>query len=77
MVLFWQFYNNEVVDGQQVGFWLVDDKNKKTPLHATITELFAAQEEAAREMRGRTRRLPGYDEISAFSENWLRARPAR
>ena len=77
MVLFWQYYNNEVVDGQQVGFWLVDDKNKKTPLHATLTELFAAQEEAAREMRVRTRRLPGYDEISAFSENWLRVRPAR
>ena len=75
MVLFWQYYN--VVDGQQVGFWLVDDKNKKTPLHATLTELFAAQEEAALEMRGRTRRLPGFEEMAAFSENWLRARPAR
>jgi hypothetical protein len=77
MVLFWQYYNNEVVDGQQVGFWLVDDKNKKTPLHATLTELFAAQEEAAREMRGRTRRLPGYEDMSAFSENWLNARATR
>jgi hypothetical protein len=77
MVLFWQYYNNEVVDGQQVGFWLVDDKNKKTPLHATLTELFAAQEEAAMEMRGRTRRLPGFEEMAAFSENWLRVRPAR
>ena len=77
MVLFWQYYNNEVVDGQQVGFWLVDDKNKKTPLHATLTELFAAQEEASKEMRGRTRRLPGYEEMSAFSETWLNARSAR
>jgi len=77
MILFWQYYNNEVVDGQQAGFWLVDDKNKKTPLHATFTELFAAQEEAAKEMRGRMRRLPNYEEMAVFSENWLRVRPAR
>ena len=77
MALFWQYYNNEVIDGEQVGFWLVDNKNNKTPLHATMTELFAAQEEAAREMRGRTRRLPGYEEIAAFSENWLNARAPR
>lgn len=77
MTLFWQYYNNEVVDGEQVGFWLVDHKNNKTPLHATMTELFAAQEEAAREMRSRTRRLPSYEEIAAFSENWLNARGPR
>jgi hypothetical protein len=77
MTLFWQYYNNEVVDGEQVGFWLVDNKNNKTPLHATLTELFAAQEEAAREMRNRTRRLPSYEEIAAFSENWLNARAPR
>ena len=75
MVLFWQYYNNEVVGGEQVGFWLVDNKNRKTPLHATLAELFAAQEEAAKEMRARTRRLPGYEDIAAFSENWLRTRP--
>jgi hypothetical protein len=77
MVLFWQYYNNEVVAGRQVGFWLVDDRNQKTPLHATLTGLFAAQEEAAREMRQRARRLPSFEEIAAFSENWLAARGAR
>lgn len=77
MTLFWQYYNNEVVGGEQVGFWLVDNNNNKTPLHATLTELFTAQEEAAREMRGRTRRLPSSDEIASFSENWLTARTLR
>ena len=77
MVLFWQYYNNEVVDGEQVGFWLVDNKNKPTPLHATMTALFAAQEEAARELRYKTRRLPGFEEMAAFSENWLTAGAAR
>lgn len=77
MVLFWQYYNNEVVDGEQVGFWLVDHKNQKTPLHATLTSLFAAQEEASRELRYKTRRLPGFEEMAAFSENWLTAGGAR
>jgi hypothetical protein len=77
MVLFWQYYNNEVVDGEQVGFWLVDHKNQKTPLHGTLTELFAAQEEAAKELRHKTRRLPGFEEMASFSENWLNARAPR
>ena len=77
MVLFWQYYNNEVVAGEQVGFWLVDNKNNKTPLHKTLTELFAAQEEASKELRGRMRRLPAYEEMAAFSENWLNARAPR
>ena len=74
MTLFWQYYNNEVVDGKQVGFWLVDDKNKKTPLHAMLTELLAAQEETAREMKARYRRLPNAEDMAVFSENWLAAR---
>jgi len=77
MILFWQYYNNEVVDGEQVGFWLVDHKNQKTPLHGTFTELFAAQEEAARELRYKTRRLPAFEEMASFSENWLNARAPR
>jgi len=77
MVLFWQYYNNEVVDGEQVGFWLVDHKNQKTPLHGTLTELFAAQEEAAKELRHKTRRLPCFEEMASFSENWLNARAPR
>lgn len=77
MVLFWQYYNNEVVDGEQVGFWLVDHRNNKTPLHATLTELFAAQEEAAKELRYKTRRLPAFEEMASFSESWLNARAPR
>lgn len=77
MVLFWQYYNNEVVNGEQVGFWLVDQRNQKTPLHGTLTELFAAQEEAAKELRYRTRRLPNFEEMGTFSENWLNTRTAR
>ena len=73
-VLFWQYYNNEVKDGQQVGFWLIDNKNKKTPLYDTMAELFAAQEQLGRDLKARSRRLPALEEVAAFSENWLTAR---
>jgi hypothetical protein len=42
-----------------------------------LTSLFAAQEEASRELRYKTRRLPGFEEMAAFSENWLTAGGAR
>ncbi len=74
LVLYWQFYNNEVNDGKQAGFWLVDDKNKKTPLYDTLHDLFAQQEEAAKEVRQRNRRLPFFDEMATFSENWMNQR---
>lgn len=74
LVLFWQFYNNEMKDGRHVGFWLVDDRNRKTPLYETFRELYAQQEISAAEMRARAHRLPAFEEIAAFSEDWLRRR---
>jgi hypothetical protein len=74
LVLYWQLYNNEVKDGKQLGFWLIDDKNKKTPLYETFKELLAQQEEVAKDMLQRSRRLPSFEEIATFSENWLSQR---
>ncbi|MCX6908719.1 MAG: FAD-dependent oxidoreductase [Verrucomicrobia bacterium] len=35
-VLYWELYNNEVApDGQQRGFWLIDDKGVKQPVYET------------------------------------------
>ena len=50
---------------------MVDNKNKKTPLYETMKELFVQQEEAAKEMRRRTNRLPAFEQMAEFSENWL------
>ncbi len=71
MVLYWQFYNNEMKDGQQVGFWLVDNKNKKTPLYETFRALYEQQEKLAKQIKLNARRLPTMEEVATFSENWL------
>jgi len=38
-VLYWEMYNNEVKDGKQRGFWLIDDKNIKQPAYHTHRRL--------------------------------------
>ena len=34
-VLYWEMYNNEVKEGKQIGYWLIDDKNVKQPVYYT------------------------------------------
>ena len=38
-VLYWEMYNNEVKEGKQVGYWLIDDKNVKQPVYYTHRRL--------------------------------------
>jgi hypothetical protein len=37
--LYWEMYNNEVKDGKQRGFWIIDDKNIKQPVYYTHSRL--------------------------------------
>ena len=39
-VLYWEVYNNEVKNGQQVGFWLIDDQGEIQPLYHTFQRLY-------------------------------------
>ena len=34
-------YNNEVKDGKQVGFWLIDDKGAKQPVYHLLHDFLA------------------------------------
>jgi hypothetical protein len=39
-ILYWEMYNNEILDGKQVGYWLIDDKNQKQPLYYTFEQYY-------------------------------------
>jgi len=40
-ILFWEMYNNEIdKNGNQVGFWLINNKNEKQPLYFTFQKLY-------------------------------------
>ncbi len=40
-VLYWQLYDNELVNGKYNGYWLIDNEGKKTPLFHAMTYFFA------------------------------------
>lgn len=40
-VLYWQLYDNELVEGKYKGYWLIDDDGKKWPLFNAMTYFFA------------------------------------
>ena len=44
-ILYWEMYNNEVVDNVQEGFWLINDKDEKQPLYYTLEALYQAQKD--------------------------------
>ncbi len=39
-VLYWEVFNNEVKNGKQVGFWLINDQNEIQPLYNTFQNLY-------------------------------------
>lgn len=65
-VLYWSMYNNEVKDGKQVGFWLIDDEAEKQALWYTLHGLYEAQNES---LRTTTRLLE--TDVRALSIQWL------
>ncbi|MBA2710722.1 MAG: hypothetical protein H0U57_09045 [Tatlockia sp.] len=46
-ILYWQILNNEIHDGKQEGFWLIDNQDHKWPLWYTLFGLFNYQNEVA------------------------------
>jgi len=40
-VLYWQVYNNEIAGGKQVGFWMIDDRGARRPIHETHARCYA------------------------------------
>jgi hypothetical protein len=40
-VLYWAMYNNEVKEGRQVGYWLIDEKGVKQPVYRTHQKFYA------------------------------------
>jgi len=42
-ILYWQMYNDQVDKvGNQIGYWLINDKNQKQPLYFTLQGIYSA-----------------------------------
>lgn len=70
-VLYWEFYNNEVVEGRQRGFWMVDDQGRKQPVYHTHRQFCAWAREFVSTAVARDRKAPGFDEYQKAAVAFL------
>jgi hypothetical protein len=70
-VLYWEMYNNEVEDGRQSGFWLIDDQGRKQPVYFTLQEYHSSARGWLTGFLRRRHRLPNPAEFDAVAVRWL------
>lgn len=70
-VLYWEMYNNEVRDGQQRGFWLIDDHGRKQPAYFTLQQYYRNARLWLTDFIGRQHRLPDPVEFDSQAVRWL------
>jgi len=61
-VLYWEMYNNEINNGIQQGFWLIDDKNEKWPLYYTYANFYEDAKIWVASQKDELNRLPTREE---------------
>lgn len=68
-VLYWEFYNNEIdaVTGLPNGFWLITDKNVKTPLYYTFSDLYQAGKQWVNDYKLKYGSLPTMNDYQAWA----------
>lgn len=63
-VLWWEMYNNELTaDGHNRGFWLVNDKNEKTPLYYVHQEYYQESKKWLSDFAHKHNRMPTDEEF--------------
>ncbi len=70
-ILYWEMYNNEVRNGKQLGYWLINDKNEKTPAYFVFEKFLKQAREYVADFHARERRVPTSDEYRKQAVKWL------
>ncbi|MDB5104025.1 MAG: hypothetical protein JWP91_1714 [Fibrobacteres bacterium] len=70
-ILYWEMYNNEIANGSQRGFWLIDDKNEKQPLYHTLEGFLAQGKAYVADQKSRTGKIPSTEAFRAWAIAWL------
>ena len=62
-VLYWEMYNNEIKDktGEQVGYWLIDDKGKKQPVWYTHNDFYRESRTFLNSYCKKNKKMPSFD----------------
>jgi hypothetical protein len=70
-VLYWEMYNNEVSDGRQRGFWLIDDKGRAQPVYFTLLQYYRNARVWVNDFRRERQRFPTATEFGPAAVLWL------
>ena len=70
-VLYWEMFNNEVPNGIQRGFWLIDNKNEKWPLYLTYQNYYTKAKYWVASQKKTLNRLPTRDEFLSWAYDAL------
>jgi hypothetical protein len=70
-VLYWEIYNNEVKDGRQRGFWLIDDQGRKQPVYFTLQQYYRSTRSWLMDFLHQKHRVPSLSEFDRAAVQWL------
>jgi hypothetical protein len=70
-VLYWEMYNNEVRDGRQHGFWLIDDQGRKQRVYFTLQQCYRNARVWVTDFLRQQQRLPSSVEFDGTAVQWL------
>jgi hypothetical protein len=70
-VLYWEMYNNEVKDGRQRGFWLIDDHGRKQPVYFTLQQYYRSARSWLTDFIRERHRVPSLSEFDRTAVQWL------
>lgn len=64
-VLYWEMYNNEIKEntGEQVGYWLIDDKGKKQPIWYTHNNFYKESKAFLNSYYNKHKKMPSFDQF--------------
>jgi hypothetical protein len=71
-VLYWEMYNNEVKDGRQRGFWLIDDQGREQPVYFTLQQYYRRARSWVTDFLQERHRVPTLSEFDGTAAQWLR-----
>jgi len=67
-ILYWEMYNNEVdSNGNQVGFWLINNLHQKLPLYYTFQQLYTKGAEYIDQFNNSNHRYPTQEEYTRWA----------
>lgn len=70
-ILYWEMYNNEIKNGAQRGFWLINDKNEKQPLYHTLQHFLAEGKAYVVDRKAKTGAVPAAPDFQTWAIAWL------